>query len=203
MTSHPKAKPCGMKQEGTLPWTLIPDIDPSNDEDVCLRQESFCPVIAETALEAASTAEFVTRAVEFANQRLWGTLTASIIIHPRSLRDPEVSDAVERAIEQLHYGIVSINCIPGLAFSLIAPPWGSFPGNPPWDIQSGTGFVHNTYMFKHPQKSVVRGPFRTTPKPPWFPSRAKSMGDICMRVSRYEARPSAVRMLQTILAALR
>jgi len=203
MTGHPKAKSCGTKQEGTLPWTLIPDIDPSNAEDLCLRRESFCPVIAETALQAASAAEFVTRAVEFANQRVWGTLTASIIVHPRSLRDPEVSEAVERAIEQLHYGIVSINCIPGLAFGLIAPPWGSFPGNPPWDIQSGTGFVHNAYMFKHPQKSVVRGPFRTTPKPPWFPSRAKSMGDICMKVSRYEARPSAVRMLQTILAALR
>jgi len=201
--AHPHAQPCGTKQEGTLPWTLITDIDSPDEDEICFTSESFCPVLAETALEASSPADFVTRAVDFANQRLWGTLTASFIVHPQSLRDPDVSHAIEWAIEQLRYGIVAINCLPGLAWAIVAPPWGSFPGNVPWDIQSGTGFVHNSYMFSHPQKTVLRGPFRTSPRPPWFPSRAERMGEICRRVARYEAEPSSRRMLEIILSALR
>jgi acyl-CoA reductase-like NAD-dependent aldehyde dehydrogenase len=203
VSAHPHAQPCGAEKEGTLPWTLITDLNPHSQDEICFAQESFCPILAETALEASSTADLVTRAVEFANQRLWGTLTASLIIHPQSLRDPKVHSAVEQALEQLRYGVVAINCLPGLAWGIVSPPWGSFPGNTPWDIQSGTGFIHNSYMFAHPQKTVLRGPFRTWPRPPWFPSRASRMGEICRKVAMYEAEPSARRMFDTILAALR
>lgn len=35
------------------------------------------------------------------------------------------------------------------------------------DIGSGVGFVHNTYMFDHPQKSVLRAPWTYSPQPLW------------------------------------
>ncbi|HSB66322.1 MAG TPA: aldehyde dehydrogenase family protein [Anaerolineales bacterium] len=202
MSSHPDAWRCGAAPEGTLPWTLIPGVDPTATKDICFQRESFCPIISETTLDASSAAEFLIKAVEFANTSVWGTLTALIIIHPQSLQDPEVSAALEQAIEKLRYGIISINCLPGLAFSLIAPPWGSYPGNEPWNIQSGNGFVHNAYMFSHPQKTVLRGPFRITPIPPWFPSRANRMAEICQKVTNYEADPSLLRMLNIIISAI-
>ena len=54
---------------------------------------------------------------------------------------------IEWAVARLRYGTVAINCLPGLGWGLTVSPWGSFPGNAPWDIQSGNGFVHNPYMF--------------------------------------------------------
>ena len=36
-------------------------------------------------------------AVEFANRRLWGTLSATLIVHPQSLKDPQIAAAVDQA----------------------------------------------------------------------------------------------------------
>jgi aldehyde dehydrogenase (NAD(P)+) len=55
-----------------------------------------------------------------------------------------------------------------MSYGLGATPWGAFPGEPLNDIQSGRGFVHNTWLFERPQKSVIEGPFRVLPKPAWF-----------------------------------
>ena len=53
-------------------------------------------------------------------------------------------------------------------YGTVSMPWGAYPGHPRTDIQSGTGVVHNTYLFEDVEKSVCRGPFRTPMKPPWF-----------------------------------
>jgi acyl-CoA reductase-like NAD-dependent aldehyde dehydrogenase len=202
LSTHPEAQVCGNRMEGILPWTLIPGVDPQDEDEICFTLESFCPIIAETSIDGSSVADFIMRAVEFANQRLWGNLSASIIVHPLSLRDPDVSEAIEWAIDELRYGIISVNCLPGLAWGLTIPPWGSFPGNVPWDIQSGVGFVHNLHMFSRPQKTILRGAFQTRPRPPWFPSQAAKMGEICKRVTRYEANPSLYRMLSIFVSAI-
>ena len=203
VSAHPQARRCGKPVDGALPWTLIPEVDSANENDPCFTTESFCPVMAATKLKASSPAEFVARAVDFANNSLWGTLTASIIVHPHSLRDPVLRKAVEDAIERLRYGVVAVNCLPGLVWGMAVPPWGSFPGNEPWDIQSGTGFVNNAYMLSGVQKTLLRGPFRSWPLPPWFPSKGKGMADICRRVAAYEARPSLGRLLAIVVAAVR
>jgi hypothetical protein len=36
--------------------------------------------------------------------------------------------------------------------------------------ESGQGFVHNTYLLDHLEKSVVRGPLVDFIRPVWFPS---------------------------------
>jgi acyl-CoA reductase-like NAD-dependent aldehyde dehydrogenase len=155
--------------EAELPFTLLPELDPDGPEPSTFTTEAFCGVLGEVALETErSVPAFIDAAVSLCNERLWGTLAASILIHPRSLADPEVSAAMERALERLRYGTIVVNHWPGAAYAFMSTPWGAYPGAPPEDIQSGTGVVHNTYLLEDVEKTVVRGPFRTRVKPPWF-----------------------------------
>ena len=55
-----------------------------------------------------------------------------------------------------------------MSFAFATTAWGAYPGHPVTDIQSGRGFVGNAFLFAHPQKSVVRGPFVARPTPAWF-----------------------------------
>lgn len=41
------------------------------------------------------------------------------------------------------------------------------PGNKPQDVGSGIGYVHNTYLFDHPQKAVLHAPWTYFPQPLW------------------------------------
>jgi hypothetical protein len=77
-------------------------------------------------------------------------------------------EGLDRAIQSLRYGVVGVNVWSAVAFGLASPPWGSAPGNRPTDIQSGFGFVHNTYLFDHPAKAVITAPFVMSPTPAWF-----------------------------------
>jgi acyl-CoA reductase-like NAD-dependent aldehyde dehydrogenase len=152
----------------TLPWTLIRDVDTDDLDEMCYRAESFCSVLAESRLAASSVASFIQHAVEFANDRIWGTLNATLIVHPATCRDSTNRKSVEDAIAKLRYGTVAINHWAGLNFGLGSTTWGAYPGHSADDIQSGKGVVHNTYMFDRSQKTVLRGPFRPFLKPVWF-----------------------------------
>src|SRR5262249_4514584 len=61
----------------TLPWTLVRKADPQAMPQLFC-EESFVCVCAEIGLEASDPRDFLKRAVEFANERLWGTLSASL-----------------------------------------------------------------------------------------------------------------------------
>ena len=152
--AHPQALVLGEVQDGHLPWTFIPGLDDGNTDDICFRREPFMSLFSETALEAGSVIEFINKAVEFANENLWGTLTSTIVVHPASMKDPLVAAAVDQAIANLHYGSVVINQNGGLAAYLPCTPWGGYPGSDIYDVQSGIGCVNNPLMFDHPQKSV-------------------------------------------------
>jgi hypothetical protein len=103
--------------------------------------------------------EFIRKAVEFANERLWGNLLASIVVHPASLKDKTVAAAVDQAIADLRYGSVVINHWGVLAYYMKITPGGAYPGNEVYDIQSGIGFVNNPLMFDRVQKSVIYSDF--------------------------------------------
>jgi len=163
VSAHPDARQFGDSGQGQLPWTLIANVDPKSTHDICFNTEAFCSLFAETALEAASIPEFIDRAVDFVNGTLWGTLTASILIHPKSLVDPSIAASLERALMDLRYGTIGINESGATAFSLVRTPWGGFPGHDIYDVQSGIGVTNNTLMFNKPQKTVIRGPFKKTP----------------------------------------
>lgn len=201
LAAHPEAEQFGTVGSEELPWTLIPGLDPTSD-DLCFDTEAFCGVCGETALSAESTADFVERAVAFANDHLWGTLNCTLIVHPRSLAEQAVARAVDRAISELRYGTVSVNSWAALGYGLVITPWGAYPGHTADDIQSGTGVVHNTLMFGRVQKTVVRTPFRIKPKPVWFQSHGTTLS-MARRLTRFEASPSPLDLPGIFWDALR
>lgn len=154
-------------ESNCLPWTLL--LNQSIEERPELfQEESFVCVCAETGLDVQSPERFLEAAVEFVNERLFGTLCCSVTV-PNGLqrRSPDV---FRRAINQLRYGATCVNQWSGLAYGLISPPWGAYPGAALTDVGSGVGNVHNTLLLDRPEKTILSGPLVNLPKPIWFPS---------------------------------
>lgn len=190
--SHPDANQIGETPEGHLPWTYIQGVDSNNFDDICFRSEAFCSLLAETAIEGNSVPGFLEEAVAFVNENVWGTLNSIIIIHPKSLKNPLVAAALEKAIADLRYGTVAINQYPAISYYLGYTTWGSFPGQDMYDIQSGVGFTNNYLMFERPQKSVMRAPFRFFPDP--FTIRNKRAHEFGKKMADFETSPSILKV---------
>jgi len=202
LAEHPQAETYGEPDDDELPWAFLADLDPNDEDDVAFRTEAFCSLFGETALDAPSPATFVDRAVEFANDVLWGTLNVTLIVHPDSLDDGATAAAVERAIANLRYGTVAVNHWAAVGYGLAITPWGAFPGHTPDDIQSGVGVVHNTLLFDQVQKGVVRAPFKNFPKPPWFVSH-ETAARLGRDLTAFEADPGWTRLPGIFWQALR
>lgn len=199
---YPQAETFGEASEGALPWMLIPGLSPDAAGDPAYRFEAFCPVTAETLIDAPDTASFLDQAAAFANDRLWGTLNATVIVDPRTARDATTGPALERAIEALRYGTVSLNHWSGIGYGLGITPWGAHPGHARTDIGSGTGFVHNPLMFERVEKTVVRSWFRPfPPRPIWFVNH-RTGHRLVPRMTRYEATGSMPAFLGAAVLAL-
>ncbi len=202
MKEHPEAERIGFSNEQQLPWTLIADVDPGRIDDICFTTEAFCSLFTETALEAESIPEYIDKAVAFANQHIWGSLNATIIVHPTSLKDPGIAAALELAIANLKYGTVGVNIWAGAGFTFGTTTWGAFPGHELYNIQSGIGVVHNTLMFSEPQKSVLWGPFRSALTPPWFVTQGKIARKLFPKLVAFEASPTPIKVPGIMAAAL-
>lgn len=184
---HPQAEWFGREGENRVPFTLIPDVDEDDAQATAFTTEAFAGVFAETALDAPlSIPTYLDKAVAFCNDRLWGTLTATILVHPRSMKDPAVAQAVNKAIEDLEYGCVVVNAWSAVAYGMVTTTWGAFPGATDDDIQSGRGVVHNSRMIEDVQKSVVHAPFRAPIKPPTFHTH-QTLHEVAPRVAELEA----------------
>ncbi len=202
VSAHPEAEQFGTAASDALPWTFIRGVEPGHTSDICFNVESFCGECAETALTASSTADFVKKATDFCNDVVWGTLSATILVSPSTLKNESVASAVDAAVADLRYGAIGVNVWHALAFAIGTTTWGAYPGHPRNDIQSGSGVVGNAGMFDRPQKSVVRGPFRSRPKPPWFATATGSY-DVMRRFVAFEAHPSASKIPGLLLSAMR
>lgn len=192
----------GAPVEGELPWTLLAGLDAADPGEAAFTTEPFCSILSETEVGSDDPVEFLDRAVDFANNRLWGTLSADIVVHPKSLKDPRVAQALERAIGRLKYGAVTVNSWSGFVFSFASPPWGGHPGSTPADIQSGVGWVHNTSMLEGVEKSVLRHPLTIMPKPAIFPSH-RTAHTLLERLTALEERASWSKVPGVIAAAMR
>jgi acyl-CoA reductase-like NAD-dependent aldehyde dehydrogenase len=186
-----------------VPWTVIPDVSP--DDGYALRNEAFCGVVAEVPIDApdfagASVPRFLQSAVELANESCWGTLSCCLLVHPAT--EEAHAEDLARALEDLRYGGIGINVWPGVNYGMVSPTWGAYPGHRPEDIQSGSGVVHNAWLFDHPEKSVVRAPFRIRPTPVWFGDR-KNLLELGRRMVDFETAPSWGRFARVALAAIK
>lgn len=198
MDAYPNALRIGDVDDERLPWTVIRNLSPDSEEMV-FRREPFLPLVAEVVVPAESSREFLDRAVEFANERLWGTLTASILVDAGSQRRADVAAAVERGIDALRYGTVGVNAWGAEAYATGVTPWGAYPGSMPTDIQSGAGFVNNALMFERPCKTVMRGRFMTRVKPPEL---IRGFGRLGRRLASLEADPGWLRLAGVAWTAL-
>jgi acyl-CoA reductase-like NAD-dependent aldehyde dehydrogenase len=198
---HPDAEQFGMRDDRRLPWALITDLDARARNDICFTTEAFCGVFGELPLPSADIADYLKRAVAFANDSLWGSLNATLIVHPSTLHDPDAAAAVERAVADLRYGTVSINHWSALGFALGVTPWGAFPGQARNDIGSGNDFAHNSLMFSCVEKTVIRAPFRAFPKPVWFGTH-RTASRLARMLVRFEANPNLLRLAAMMPRAL-
>jgi acyl-CoA reductase-like NAD-dependent aldehyde dehydrogenase len=151
-----------------LPWTLFRDVDPEDSPLFC-NEESFVPVCAEMPLDAVDEFDFIGRATDFANERLWGTLCATLTVPDGLRRSARGRNDLHAAISRLRYGTVCINQWPGVAFALLSLPWGGHPSSTLQNPQSGIGWTHNTFGLLSIEKTVLEGPLTVVPKPLWSP----------------------------------
>jgi aldehyde dehydrogenase (NAD(P)+) len=201
--SHPSVEKIGDAREGSLQWAIIKDVDAVKAEDKVFSMEPWCSVISETTLGSSDPVAFLEEAVKFVNEKVWGTLSATLIVHPTTLKEPKFAAALDKAVQDLRYGTVGINHWPALGFAFGTTPWGGHPSSTLEDIQSGKGWVHNTYMINDDdiEKCVIRGPLVVKPKPPWFAGHRKAH-EIGPRMVKMEAAPSVWKMPGIIIKAL-
>jgi aldehyde dehydrogenase (NAD(P)+) len=178
----------GDRRGQMLPWALVRDLDPERADEPLFQVEPFCGIVSQTSVGSADPVEFLGAVTSFMNDRLWGTLNATLIVHPALEADPVVGQAVDRAITTLRYGTVAINHWPAVCFASGVFPWGGHESARLTDIQSGLGWVHNTYMLGGIDKSVLRGPLKMRPTPPWFSDNHKSR-HLGPRLVSMDARP--------------
>ncbi|WP_328535596.1 aldehyde dehydrogenase family protein [Streptomyces sp. NBC_00344] len=206
LKAHPDAETYG---EGEC-RVLVPDI--AAHDDVMITDEVFASALGVVRLPGATAAEFLPGAVDFANNTLPGTLGATLIVHPRT--EKAERDLVDRAVADLRYGTLGVNCWSAIGFLLGFTPWGAHPGHTRQDIGSGVGFVHNAFLLEDIEKTVLRAPFAPaprglfggspslSPKPPYFVTNRTALTTI-QRVTRFTAAPGLMRLPAVFSSALR
>lgn len=206
VVAYPNAEVFG----GDVPRTLITNVDPAA-EQACFSNEFFGAVLAETRLPG-NTIEYLRNAVQLCNDKLDGTLGATLLIHPKTMQtfQPEVDDA----IADLRYGSIGINVWNAMAFLLAQSTWGAYPGHSYANIQSGIGVVRNSFLFDKPEKSVVyssfyafprswlHGDFSLLPRPPWFVTN-KTAQQTARRVAKFAADPGLRHVPGIFLSAIK
>ena len=186
LDEYPQAEPLGERSEQVVPWTIIQGVG-TGPAEYDTKTEAFCGILAVVELPATEPSEYLSQAVRFSNETMWGTLSCNLIVHPKT--ESALGNQVDQAIADLRYGAIGVNCWSGLVYGLCNTTWGAFPGHSLEDIQSGRGTVHNTFLLDHPQKSVARAPWRIKPTAAWFVDH-KNLPALGSKLVDFEAQPS-------------
>ena len=209
VVQYPDAEKLSGSEEGAT--RIVADIPRGGDKQYAEESEVFAPVLGVTGVDGVDTEAYLRNAIAYCNENLHGTLGANIIIHPKTRR--ALGEKWDGIIRELKYGCIAINAWTGLGFLTVQTPWGAFPGHTLADIQSGIGFVHNTYMFDRVERTVIEAPFRPfprnllhgsitlLPKPPWFVTNRKAhiLGRL---LTRFQHGPSLLKIPRIFLNAL-
>lgn len=196
-----EAERFGEGGEDKLQWALVRGLDASNRDEKLFTTEPFCGILSETSVGSADPVEFLDEVTPFMNDRLWGTLNTMLMVPPKLEADPTVAAALDRSIVALRYGTVAINHWPALGYAFGTMPWGGHPSATLENIQSGLGWVHNTYMLDGVEKSVIRGPLVVTPYPLWFFDNPKADAAAPL-VFHMEASPSWLKLPGLLMRVL-
>jgi aldehyde dehydrogenase (NAD(P)+) len=192
--AYPHAERLGAYHERVF----VRDLTPA-DYGPMARTEYFAPVLGVVEIPGVDL-EFLSAAVSMANKDFAGTLGINFIATPRTLR--ALGKNFDQAIAELRYGTIAINAWTGVGFLTAAASWGAFPGCSVADVQSGIGVVHNAFLLAHPERTIVRGPFRPYPKPAWFVTN-KTAGTTGKLLTEFAAAPSWRKLPRLFASALR
>ena len=199
-------------KNGSFSRLLVTDLDYKSSNEYLFNNEVFVGALAQTFLPGESPKDYLLNTIKFCNEKLWGTLGANIIIHPKTIK--ELGPDLENIISELKYGSIGINTWCAMAFLTAECTWGAFPGHTANDIQSGNGVVHNTRLFDKPEKTVVYAPFspfprnllkgeiHMFPKPPWFVTN-KQAHNVSRRFTYFQAKPGPFHLPGLFFDALR
>ena len=145
--------------------------------------------------------DFCSNSVDYVNKELWGNLGASVLIKNHKKKKNE--HILNSYVENLKYGTVAINEWSALGFVIPSLPWGGYPGNRDNDIQSGQGYVHNSFLFESPQKGIVYSKFRLSRliDPPWFVTNKKAHR-IFKNLTYYQATKSKINLIKLLFSTL-
>ena len=142
---------------GKTRLSLIDGLSPDETGDPLFHHEVFAPVLGIVRVKSADIETYTRRAVAFCNEVLRGTLGATVLMHPKTIK--EHPQLYRMMLTELRYGIIGINVWNAAGYPLTECTWGAFPGHDPSDIQSGVGHVHNTWMIRDARKTVLEGTF--------------------------------------------
>jgi acyl-CoA reductase-like NAD-dependent aldehyde dehydrogenase len=198
---HGDVRKLGAGTDQALPWTLVLGLDAASASETNFVTEPFCAILSEVSIGSADPIEFLQAAVPFANDRVWGTLNATLFLHPKVEAAASAKAAIDGALRDLRYGTVAINVWPALGYALVSTPWGGHPSATLANVQSGLGWVHNTVMLEGIEKCVVRAPLRPMPKQVYFPSH-KTLEQLGRRLVEFEGAPSWLKVPGLAVAAL-
>jgi aldehyde dehydrogenase (NAD(P)+) len=187
--------------EGELPWTLLTGLTPESNAEV-FHLEPFCPLLSVVEIDESEPDAFLSRAVRFLNEDVWGTLNAMLFLPSAHEGDPSVEAALARAIDELRYGTVAVNYWPAIGYGTGTPPWGGHPSSTLDDAQSGLGFVHNALMLEQIRKVVLRGPLRSFPKQFYYPSH-RHLDQLARGMFEFESTGQALPLMKVGLYGAR
>ncbi len=174
--------------------------------------EVFAPAVGVKELDAPDAENYLRAAIAYANDELWGTLGANILIHPRTIKKIG-KKRFEEIVAELRYGMIGINGWCGLGFLITACPWGAYPGHTIEDVGSGIGTVHNAFMLEDTERTVVKVPWRPfprgllslqftlLPRPPFFITNKKQhkIGEL---LTKFQYKPGFLKLPRIFLNAL-
>lgn len=187
---------------------ILAEVPAAGTDELC-EFEYFGPVLGWTELPGTGAA-FLDAAVDFANDRLFGTLGANLVVAPRDRK--AMGPAFDAAIERLRYGTIAINAWTAVGFLFPHASWGGFPGHTLADVGSGIGVVHNAHLLAEPERTVVTGPFAPFPrslahgelslfpKPPWFLTARTGLATGRL-LAEYAKKPGWRRIIPTLMSA--
>jgi acyl-CoA reductase-like NAD-dependent aldehyde dehydrogenase len=200
-SGHADVRKIGSPGEHALPWTLVLGLDAADGSEKNFCTEPFCSILSEVSIGSTDPVEFLQAATAFANDRVWGTLNATLFVHPKIEASASAKSALDDSLRDLRFGTVAVNAWPGGGGARGTPPGGGAPTATLANVQSGLGWVHNSVMLEGIEKCVVRAPLKPMPKQIYFPSH-KTLDQVGRRLVEFEAAPSWLKVPGLAVAAL-
>ncbi|KAA3637206.1 MAG: aldehyde dehydrogenase, partial [Bacteroidetes bacterium] len=138
-------------------FVLIPNI---SADDFAVTNEAFCQVFSEIPLDVSTkTDDFLTKATDFCNNKLLGSLGCMILVDNDTMKANETR--VHQAIRELNYGGIAVNDVPPNIWLNAYLTWGGC-GETEENFISGVGNFGNALNFDNVKKSVIINDFTAT-----------------------------------------